>query len=78
MLVMTNMVDLLANMKGRATNGMMVCRGCKEKGTEENHSHVIECKAYEDLREGLNLEYDSDLVTYYRAVLRKREKKESY
>ena len=74
--VRMHMVDLLSNMKGKAKDGVLVCRGCQEEGTEESQSHMIACKAYEHLRLGLNMERDLDLVKFYQEVLKTRSKKE--
>ena len=35
-------------------------------------SHSMECAAYEDLREGLDMEKDQDLVTFFKKVMDRR------
>ena len=72
--IRTNMVELKANMKGRFKDGDYSCIGCGDKTTIENQSHVIRCPAYADMRKGLNLEKNEDLVNYFRQVMLKRMK----
>ena len=36
-------------------------------------SHVLYCSAFKTLREGLNIENNDDVVTYYTQVMRTRE-----
>ena len=67
--IRTNMVELKANMKGRHKDGDYSCLGCEEKASIENQSHVIRCPAYADIRNGLNLERNEDLVKYFRQVM---------
>ena len=39
---------------------------------KEVNSHIIECEGYIDLRIGKDLEVDSDLVEYFREVMKRR------
>ena len=72
--IRTNMVELKANMKGRCKDGDYSCLGCGDKTTIENQSHVTRCPAYADIRKGLNLEKNEDLVKYFRQVMLTRMK----
>ena len=46
------------------------CEECG--GKKDTQSHAMECPGYEDLREGLDLNQDIDLVIYFRNVLKRR------
>ena len=39
---------------------------------EDTQLHVLVCGAYADLRVGKELEKDSDMVVYFREVVRRR------
>ena len=56
---------------------MLTCRGCLVVRTEDTHAHVLDCVVYEDLRKGLDLDTDVDLVKFFGnvMVLRMRDKK---
>ena len=41
-------------------------------GLRDSQSHILICPAYESFRHGKNLECDSDLVDYYKLVLKER------
>ena len=47
-----------------------VCEECG--GKTDTQSHAMECPGYEDMREGLDLNQDIDLVKYFRNVLKRR------
>ena len=54
---------------------LWVCDDClneKGVGLRDSQSPILICPAYEALRQGKNLESDSDLVEYYKLVLKKR------
>jgi hypothetical protein len=40
----------------------------------EDQSHVIRCPAYSDIRQGLDMEEDKDVVQYFRRVMNEEEK----
>ena len=65
----TNMLQLKANMKGSYKDGDYSCLGCGDKASVEDQSHVIRCPAYSDIRQGLDMEVDTDLVKYFRQVM---------
>ena len=45
------------------------CSGCSLRDSQE---HLLWCSAYAHLREGLSLDSDRDLESYYRNILRLR------
>ena len=67
--IITNMVELKTNTKGRYKDGDYSCLGCGDKAAIENQSHVIRCPVYADIRNGLNFEKNEDLVKYFRQVM---------
>ena len=48
------------------------CDGCKR--TIETQSHVMQCPAYTNLRVGMSLKNDKDIVEYFKRVLEIRQK----
>jgi hypothetical protein len=72
--IRTNMVELKANMKGSYKNGDFSCLGCGDMASVEDQSHVIRCPAYSDIRQGLDMQEDKDLVKYFRKVMLVRMK----
>ena len=42
----------------------------------DSQEHLIICSSYADLREGLDLETDRDLVTYFKLVIERRLRNE--
>ena len=53
------------------------CEGCLEPGhlgMRDTQHHIGICPGYEALREGRDLEKDSDLVNYFKDVLQLRAK----
>ena len=58
------------NFKNRFKNSDLQCQGCKSM--EDSQLHVLVCGAYGDLRVGKDLEKDSDMVDYFREVVRRR------
>ena len=47
---------------------------CKACGVVDSQSHILNCAAYEELRQGKSLSSDKDMVEYYRKVLQIRSK----
>ena len=54
----------------------LVCTYCQE-GEIMSQSHCLECPAWEDLREGLELSKISDMVKFFRNLLKERAKLEA-
>ena len=57
------------------SSSLWACEGCRDiqgHGYVDTQSHVKVCIAYENLREGKDLDKDKDLVDYFAAVLRQR------
>ena len=46
---------------------------CEDCGYVDTQSHILNCPAYQELREGKSLNCDADLVTYFAEVLKLRE-----
>ena len=53
-----------------ADNGW-TCSGCSIR--KDSQQHLLICPGYADLRVGRNLKSDSDLVAYYRDILKRRQ-----
>ena len=70
----TKMLELKENMKGRYSRDSLSCEACSS-GDVESQLHVLSCTAYDDIREGLDLSKDTDLVAYFREVMNRRMKK---
>jgi hypothetical protein len=60
--IWTNMVELKANMKESYKDGDYSFLGCGDKASVEDQSHVIRCPANSDIRQGLDMEKDKDIV----------------
>ena len=73
--IRTRMVDLKANFKNNHAfrKDNWLCEGCRRE--VETNSHVMSCQAYEDIRQGLDLGNDKDLVKFFKEVMRIRMKK---
>ena len=39
-------------------------------------AHSMTCPAYDDLREGLDMEKDQDLVSYFRMIMKRRSEED--
>ena len=70
----TKMLELKDNMKRRYGRDNLSCEACSS-GEAESQSHVLRCTAYDGIRDGLDMNNDKDLVTYFREVMRIRMKK---
>ena len=73
----TNMIDTRENMKGKYPKDRYECPHCPEGrqpgGSLESSDHLLVCRVYEDLREGLDPELvEGDRATYLRKVIIKR------
>ena len=61
--VRTNLVEgFRANFKSMYARDNLECQGCGEG--MDDQTHAMQCSAYTDLREGLDMEKDADLVLY--------------
>ena len=71
----TNMVEgFRGSFKNMYRNTNLDCVGC---GMEVDYqSHSMECPAYNDLRVGLDMKKDQDLVAFFRMVMERRSEKE--
>ena len=68
----TNMVEgFRANYKNRYNGMSLNCPGCQE--TYDSQSHAMVCTAYEDLRDGLDMAKDLDLVQFFKRVMERRD-----
>ena len=73
----TNMIDTRINMKGKYRKDMYNCPHCPEgrqpEGSLETSDHLLDCRVYLDLREGLDPELvEGDRATYLRRVIIRR------
>ena len=73
----TNMIDTRVNMKGKYQKDKYECPHCPEGrqpgGSLETSDHLMTCRVYLDLREGLDPELVMvDRVTYLRRVILRR------
>ena len=69
--VRTNLVEgFRANFKNMYERNNLECQGCG--GAMDDQTHAMQCSAYTDLREGLDMEKDVDLVLYFRRVMESR------
>ena len=73
----TNMIDTRVNMKGKYSKDKYKCPHCPEGrqpgGSLETSDHLLDCRVYKDLREGLDPEgVVADRVTFLRKVIVRR------
>jgi hypothetical protein len=73
----THMIDTRVNMKGKYTKDKYECPHCPEGrqpgGSLETSDHLLVCRVYQDLRDGLDPELVmADRVTYLRRVIQRR------
>ena len=73
--VRTNMVEgFRGSFQNMHKNTSLNCVGC---GLEVDYqAHSMECPSYDDLREGLDMDKDQDLVTFFRKVMDRRSEEE--
>ena len=73
--VRTNMVEgFRGSFKNMYRNTNLDCVGCGMEVVYQSHS--MECPAYNDLRVGLDMKKDQDLVAFFRMVMERRSEKE--
>ena len=54
---------------------LWACEGCtgdSDVGIRDTQHHILNCRAYVDFRKGKNFSSDTDLVDYFKLVLKKR------
>ena len=67
----TNLVEgFKGNFKNLYKNSNLNCVGCGQE--VDDQAHATQYPAYDDLREGINLQHDRDLVVYFRKVMQRR------
>ena len=74
--IRTKMVENIAfnySSDPKFTNRLWLCTHCDRM---DSQSHVIICEGYKHLREGKDLNSDTDLVDYFKGVISLREKLE--
>ena len=74
----TNMIETRWNMKGNYKKDDYQCPPCwagsQPGGSQETSAHLLVCRAYSDLREGLQPEFDlEDRASYLRKVITRRK-----
>ena len=69
----TQMVDAKLNFKNKNnySNELWLCDSCQS--SIESQSHLLWCPAYQNLRDGKNLNNDKDLINYIKQVLEIRQ-----
>ena len=70
--VRTRMIKCKMNQSGDRKNKASLWK-CGECGYIDSQSHIIHCPAYQDIREGKDLNSDVDVANYFKEVLRIRE-----
>ena len=70
------MVKLRDNMRNMYKGDLVNCQACS-MGVPESQTHVMFCTGYEDLRLGKDMREDKDLVSFFRDVLKMRERKKT-
>ena len=71
----SRMLEVKNNFRGGRTTQSLVCEACDL--SIETQDHILFCQAYSDLREGIDLHRDLDLVNYVRQVLVRRDNKKN-
>lgn len=67
--------NIPANFKGKYKNNSegLICNHCTA-GEILSQSHSLVCPAWQELRQGLNMECMEDLITFFRRLLLERAK----
>ena len=75
--IRTRMVELKANFKNKPAfrKDGWLCEGCQRE--VETNCHVMSCQAYEQVRQGLDLDSDKDLVQFFKKVMKIRMEKKT-
>ena len=69
--IRTKMLNLKDNMKGKYKRSILECIACDSKEVE-SQTHVMCCSGYSDIRTGLDLPKDRDLIAYFTQVMKIR------
>ena len=73
--IRTNMVEgFRDNFHNMHKNTSLNCVGCRVEVDDQAHS--MQCPAYDDLREGLDMGKDQDLIEFFRKVMDRRSEEE--
>ena len=69
----TKMIDVKFNFKNKNnySGELWLCDSCET--SIESQSHVLWCPAYQNLREGKDLNSDNDLVQYFKKLMNIRQ-----
>ena len=70
--VRTKMIKCKMNQSSDRFNRSSLWK-CEDCGYVDTQAHILNCPAYQELREGKSLNCDADLVTYFSDVLKLRE-----
>ena len=71
----TNMLEgFKGNFKNQYLDEKANCEGCNQ--VLDTQGHVVECEEYADIKDGLDLSKDSDLVLFFKNVLKRRAENE--
>ena len=71
----TNMLEgFKGNFKNWYLGENIKCEGCNQE--LDTQGHVVDCEEYADIKEGLDLTKDSDLVQFFKNVLKRRAENE--
>ena len=62
------------NFENRYLGENIKCEGCNQE--LDTQGHVVDCEEYADIKEGLDLTKDSDLVQIFKNVLKRRAENE--
>ena len=57
------------------SRNLWACDNCainRDIGVRDSQTHILICPGLENLREGLDLSEDKDLVDYFQAVIKQR------
>ena len=70
--IRTKMLNLKDNMRGQFKTNLD-CRACNTREIE-SQTHVLSCTGYADIRVGLDMSNDKDLIAYFAQVMKIRMK----
>ena len=67
-------------MASKETSGICIrepgnCEGCRK--VLKTQAHMMDCAEFSDIREGLDMSKDSDMVKFFKGVLERRRENES-
>ena len=75
--IRTKMINCKMNQSSDRKNKetLWKCDGC---GNIDSRKHILWCPAFRDLRKGKSMDSDTDIIDYFRKVLKIREKLNLY